>query len=233
MDEKLKLKLVNALKGAGMSEGLADSMTGLSEEQVNVFIAGLPKPTAAPTIAEVIASPAFDQYLGQGGFDELLKTSKTAQSQFDKKVTKSLSTFKDNLLGKEQNTPPNGNPQPTAGGQGQGDGDAPAWAQALISRMDNLENGIQAGKTQNTIDAALKSSKLPANLHGHFGKLIDTNSETSVEDQIKALEKDFGGIKTEEPTTGQNQFQFKQGGNNGGRTEGEKSKLAEMAKSLK
>lgn len=239
MDEKLKNKLINALKKAGMSEALAESMNGLSEEQVDKFIAGLPnqQPTP-PTPQEVVKSKAFTEYLENGGFDELLKTSKSAQSQFDKKVTKALGTFKQNLLGEKQ---AQNNAQ-----QDQGGVDLPTTGNETVDQMmklmkqqqeqiNALINARTTEANQNTVASALASSKLPKSQHAYLAKLIEVGGEVSVEDQISELEKTFGAENQADEQSKPNGtgYNFQQGRQNqGGRTEGDKSKLASFAAKL-
>ena len=79
------------------------------------------------------------------------------------------------------------------------DDDAPAWAKALLEKVDNLEKGkVTETKVQTTTKLFGSSEILKGmkpELQEQWIKRVDTNSETPIEDQVKALETEYTEIR--------------------------------------
>lgn len=249
MDAKQKQRLINALKKAGMSVGLADSYDGLDDAALETVIKGLEaaNPTG-PSMDEVISSEAFTDFINQGGFDKLLSGNKAAQSVFDSKMAKGFNTRLQNWLQQNGDGDAGKGDQSGKGGQGgtKLPDDTPAWAKALVESNDKLQKELddmkKARKGEKTLDQAkvlLGKSKLPENIQERWLSRISVDSQTSLEDQVKALETEWGEINPggseQNPGAqgGQGNYKFQQGqGEQGKLSATEKEGLENFAKSF-
>ncbi|MBS3993122.1 MAG: hypothetical protein KGZ87_05350 [Bacteroidetes bacterium] len=79
------------------------------------------------------------------------------------------------------------------------DDDAPAWAKALLEKVDNLEKGKVTETKIQTATKLFGSSEIlkgmKPELQEQWIKRVDTNSETPIEDQVKALETEYTEIR--------------------------------------
>jgi len=169
-----------------LSEGLVETMEGMTDEAVQNFIDGLAPAAPQITPEEFVGSEAFERYLEEKGFDDLLNKSKKAQSAFDSKMSKGFATFKKNLLGSGSGEPSGGNTGDDDL-KGQGGEDNPLMA--LLQEMRNEIKTLKAEKQQETkLDQArklMKQSKLPPALQDKWLGRIKLDGEAKLEDQIK------------------------------------------------
>ena len=232
MNEELKKSLITALKGAGMDEGLVKSFEGQDEDTVKQFIKGLKPKTITPE--DFVSSPAFDRYLEEKGLDDLLAKSKKAQSQFDQKTSKALNTFKKNLLGEDNANTSGGNSN--SGTDNSDDNPVMSLLQSMREEIQSLKVANAQQQAQSTIAEAMKKSKLPANVQKMWANRIAMDSETSVDDQIKALETEYstlrGGAEPETPGVGDYGFDQSRR-NDTGLSKTEEASLASVAKNFK
>lgn len=228
MNEKLKNDLITALKQAGMDEGLASSFEGQDEKTIETFINGLKKPTTISP-EEFVASPAFDRYLEEKGFDDLLAKSKKAQSAFDKKTSKALSTFKKNLLGEEGGTD---DPIETPEGKPANDPVLKAL-QAMQAEIASLKAETNAQKAQATVSEQMAKSKLPKDIQKLWVGRVVADSDTPIAEQITALETEYTTISGVKPEVSGG-YPFDQARRQeGGLSKSEEQKLADVAKKFK
>lgn len=178
-------KLKAALRAAGLSEELANHINITSEDQIQGIVASL-KPTSTDQeldFKKVLASQEFSKYVADNGFDNVLKLSKSLQSEHDKKVTQGVHTFKQKFL---KDLDPEGNPTPGTDTSN----DTPEWAKALISKVDALETKGQQSSKLEQVQSLMKTSKLPDNIQKRWLSRIQLESETPFTDQIKSLEEE-------------------------------------------
>lgn len=228
MDKTLELRLINALKTAGMNEGLADAFKEQSDEAVSKFIKSI-APASAPTVEDIIASAAFDKYLEEKGLDGLLASSKKAQSDYDRKVSKSLQTFKKNLLGEREE--PGTDPGEGKTGAGSGSDDP---VMKMLAELKNEIGSLKAERqTISKMEEAktlLSKSKLPAKVQSKWLTRIDVNSETTLAEQIEGLESEYTEVFGD---VGGGTYKFEQGKTSNGKlSQTETAALAESAKKL-
>ena len=175
-------KLKSALKAAGLNEGLADVISITSEDQIEGVINKL-KPTQNELdIPKILGSEEFKTYAESVGFKKVIELSKPLQSGHDKGVTDGIKSFQEKYL-------------KTVNGEGEGDdGDdpkkMPEWAKKLSDKIDKFETEKAKGGKLEEAKKLMQESKLPDKLKGKWVERIQLESETSVEDQIKGLEKE-------------------------------------------
>lgn len=190
----LKEKLKKALKKAGLKEELAENINITSESQIEGIVISLQSTQNADTtlnFTEILGSAEFTEFITKTGFDGVLKLSKPLQSEHDKKVTSGIKTFQEKYF-------------KTINGEDDDDGNEtddgnkmPAWAKALMEKVDGIEKSkTKESKLEQAKAAILKSESLPDNLKEKWLSRIQLESETSFEDQVKALETEHQEIHT-------------------------------------
>jgi hypothetical protein len=239
MNKKLRVKLINALKLAGMSEGLASMFENKTEAEINAFISDLPvvdtdsdEPTL--TVDELATSPLLVQAVEKLGFDKILSMSKVMQSAHDKKVDSGIKTFKKRFLQDDYNEEGEEN-KPTT----KLPDDTPEYVKAMMSKLDSVTQELDSIKNKNQVNSKLdeakgkmEKSKLPKNLQTKWISRIDLKSETSVDDQIEALETEYAEVYTDIAGTDTYSFSDRTDKNQSKMTTADEKELAEMAKQL-
>lgn len=237
MDKKLKRRLINALKSAGMSEGLAESLEDASTETIEQFIKDLRSVDTDASNLEVedlLDSEVLIEAVETLGFDKLLERSKKMQSAHDKKVAKGLSTFKKKLLNDgEEEEEEGGDKKPKVSD------DAPDWFKQYVKSVDDrLDKLTKTATVTSKLSDAKKliseSKVIPKKLHEKFLKQFNLEGDESLEDQLKNIETDFKDIYGE--IAGDGTYEFSEEGSasskTGKLTASEEEELAEAAKSL-
>lgn len=236
-----KKELKKALKLAGLPEGLASIINVTTVAEIPAAIAQLQNVRAAdgddddePTITpeEFIGSKAFTDFVEKNGFDKLLELNAKVQSGHDKKVSQGIKTALTKALGEDGSdpgTPPATPPTPPTD-------DMPAWAKAIMQKVDNIEKKGQTESKLEKVKEALKKSRIPSKLQGLWANRIDPESEKSIDDQISDLETEY---KTAHAIAiGQETYEFPNEPDNGGKppkkgpSEAELKKIQEMAAKL-
>lgn len=190
----LKEKLKKALKKAGLSEGLVDVINITSEDQIEGIVNQL-KSTQDNELeldySLIIKSEGFKQYVEkQGGFKKIVEESPVLKSGHDKAITEAVNTNKKKLL-KELAQDGDGEES----GQQQNDGDTPAWAKALIEKVNGFEKKTQESSKLEQAKSVLNASKIiPQSFKEKWQKRIALESDTSFEDQVKELEAEYSEI---------------------------------------
>lgn len=161
-----KKELLEELKRLGLSE---EVLSGIEDDQLQGLVDKL-KPK-------------------QIGFDEFLKDP-TQQGEFDRRVSKALETAK-----KKKEDPKPDDPKIEV------DGEQPKWVKTLLEqnktlseKMENLEKGSVVKSKKDQAIKFLKGTELPENLQESWLSRIDTDSETPIEDQVKALDEEYKGL---------------------------------------
>ncbi len=189
----LKQKLKDALKLAGLSEGLADFISITEESQIEGVINSL-KPTqnpeeVTPDFNKILGSEEFANYITKTGFEKVIELSKPLKSGHDKKVTEGIKNNQEKYF--KQINPENKeemNPEGTPKTPKSND-EMPAWAKTLMEKVDGFEKSkTTESKTEQAKKAITSSKIIPDNLKVKWLKRIDLESETSFEDQVKELE---------------------------------------------
>jgi hypothetical protein len=97
--------------------------------------------------------------------------------------------------------------------------DVPAWAKALTEKLDTYDEKLskmekEREKTSKLSQAKelLKASKIPDKLKDKWLKRVDVDDETSLEDQVKALEEEYLELKQEHINESVNEGEGKQTG---------------------
>lgn len=229
----MKEKLKKALRDAGLNEGLADVLNINSEDQIATVVAQLKGGDSGSTMTaeEMLASESVTNYLKEKGFDAVLKLNKTLQSEHDKKVHQGVQTFKKKVLGDPDPDPnpnpnPNPNPAPTDG--------VPDWFKPFAGALNELVKGKVVESKLDLAKKAMASSSLPENLKTSWLSRINLESETSFEEQVKALTEEYKsihvGIVGKEAYEFQEQHERKP--QNGKLSESELKELQAVAKDL-
>jgi hypothetical protein len=192
----LKEKLKAALKAAGLNEELAETINITSEAQIEGAVLGLQSTQSTQELDfnTVLGSSEFARFVTKSGFDNVIKLSKSLQSEHDKKVTAGIKTFQEKWLKKA-----NGEGDPGEGGEGsqQQNGDMPAWAKQLMDKVDSFEKmKTKTSKLEQAKETLKKSTILNDALKNSWASRIDLESETSFEDQVKVLETEFQELHT-------------------------------------
>ncbi|WP_142783357.1 hypothetical protein [Changchengzhania lutea] len=192
----LKGKLKKALKKAGLNEELAQNINITSEDQIEGIIISLQSTQSNDSqldFSQVLGSQEFADFIEKNGFDGVLKLSKSLQSEHDKKVTAGIKTFKDKYF---KQIDGDDNDDDEDGAQNN-DNKMPAWAKALMEKVDGIEKSkTTESKLEQAKAAITKSEALPDKLKEKWLSRIDLESETSFEDQVKSLESEHQEIHT-------------------------------------
>lgn len=192
----LKQKLKDALKLAGLSEGLADFISITEESQIEGVITSLKSTQnpddVKPDFSKILASPEFAEFATKNGFDSVIKLSKALQSAHDKKVTDGIKTFQEKYFKKingENADDMNSDGTPKTPKTGD---EMPAWAKTLMEKVDEIEKSKTTESKTEQAKAILKDSKLiPEKLQNSWISRIDLESDKSFEDQVKELETEY------------------------------------------
>lgn len=231
MDKKLKEKLITALKSAGMSEGLAEAFEEQEEGAINKFIDSI-KPQTSTTIEDVVKSSAFEKYLEENGLDGLLTNNKKAQSEFDKKVSKALSTFQKNLLGEEEpakSKQKDVNVDSTSGASEE----VLKMLQVMSEEIKTLKSEKQKDSKMENARKILNGSKIPTKVQEKWLNRINFDAEKTIEDQVQELESEYIELVGENSSSnkGYNFDQSRQT-RSGDIKKSDEKELAEYAKKL-
>ena len=185
----LKKKLIEALKKAGLKEGLADLINITSEDQIEGVVNQLKQTQnndeSVLDFEKILRSENFENYVQKNGFDKVLGLSKTLQSEHDRKVTKGIATGLDNFLKKKDNNQQEGEQQTNSETKAK----TPDYVQMIFDRLDKIENSKKELEFTEKVENALKNSSLPDNLKTSWVSRI-SQGNTSIEDQVKTLEKE-------------------------------------------
>lgn len=208
----LKKKLKEALKKAGLKEGLADFIKIESEDQIEGIIENLSTQDGEDEIdfKKLLSSKEFSEFVEQEGFDQVVEGSKTLKSQFDRKVTSGIKTFKKKFL--KTSDPDDDDEEEDDDGDGTSTKSGekmPKWAKSLVEKVDSLKKKEETDEWGEQVTEALKKSKIPEKLQKKWVSRIVKSDDKKLEDQIKELEeefddlgKDFGGSFKGLPTGG-------------------------------
>lgn len=189
----LKGKLKEALKKAGLNEELAETINITSESQIEGIVISLQSTQTADSefnFAEILGSQQFADYVAENGFDGVMKLSKKLQSEHDKKVTAGIKTFQEKYFKKINGEDDEFNEDGTKKVTSSGD-EPPAWAKALIAKVDGIESDKSQLSHEAKVKEALGKSKLSDTLKTKWASRIVADSETSIEDQVKDLETEY------------------------------------------
>jgi hypothetical protein len=185
-----------ALKKAGLSEELAKFITITEESQIEGVITSLKSTQnpddVTPDFNKILGSQEFAEYVTKNGFDNVVKLSKSLQSEHDKKVTAGIKTFSDKHFKKingenDDDMNPDGTPKTPKTGD-----EMPAWAKILMEKVDGIEKSKTTETKLEKAKASLIASKsIPDNLKEKWIGRINLESETSFDDQVKELETEY------------------------------------------
>lgn len=190
----LKEKLKAALKAVGLNEELAETINITAESQIEGIVISLQSTqNSGIDFNQVLGSQEFANFVAKTGFDNVVKLSKPLQSEHDKKVTAGIKTFQDKFLKKA-----NGDDTNDDDSQNQNqNNDMPAWAKTLMEKVDGIEKSkTQSSKLEQAKQAITKSTILTDTLKTKWINRLDLESETSFEDQVKALETEYQEVHT-------------------------------------
>lgn len=208
-------KLKAALKKAGLSEALGDVITITDEAQIETIIqqmtAGGTASTEETPIEEVLASQAVTDYIKKHGFDKFAKLNVEVQREHDKKVTKGITTFKKKLLGEktaEEIAAEQAAAAAATGGKEAPEG-MPAWFAPFAKTVNDLAMAKTTQSNAEKAAAALEKANIPKSLKTTWSNRLDPDSETSLEEQVKALEAEYKTIHV--GIVGKDTFQFQEG----------------------
>lgn len=189
----LKQKLKEALKAAGLKEGLVDLINITSEDQIEGIVNSLKSTQSpedvTPDFNKILGSQEFADYVTTNGFDKVVTLSKPLQREHDKKVTAGIKTFSDKHFKQinEENIDgmnPDGTPKTND--------DMPAWAKTLIDKVDGIEKSKTTESKLEQARAVLNASKvLPDHLKKSWESRLQLESETSFEDQVKGFDAEY------------------------------------------
>ncbi|WP_417444638.1 hypothetical protein [Joostella sp.] len=184
-------KLKKALKEKGLNEGLADIVKIENESEIEGIVSSLASTQTPPQeldFTEVIASEDFSKFFEKHGFDGLLKLNTKLQSEHDKRVTKGIQTRLEKFLktkGKGGNENEEDNDD-----EMEEDEKAPAWAKALMEKVDGLEKQQTTKSKQQKAREALEKSKLPKKFQEKWLSRIDLENE-DFEAQANTLVEEY------------------------------------------
>lgn len=191
----LKEKLKLALKAAGLSEELAETINITSEAQIEGIVIGLQSTQSNDGEIDfntVLGSPKFTEFVTKTGFDNVLKLSKSLQSEHDKKVTAGIKTFQEKYF-KKINGEDNDDDDPTK--MKNENNDTPAWAKALMDDVKELKNSKTKSTKLEQATTVINASKvLPDTLKKEWINRFNLESETSFDEQLKGLETEYTNI---------------------------------------
>ena len=216
MTDTIKVKLITALKAVGMSEGVADGFADQDDAAVEKFIASItPKPQPL-NVEEMVKGADFQKWFKENGLDKLMTLDKGIQSQVDKKVGQGIKTTVTKLYGEEPVDPSKKKTVEeiiAEAGKGTGTGgdvdkDNPLYkmVESLAGTVQKLVDNQKSTTTQSTAKELLAKTKIPEKIQATWLTRVDPNSDTSVEDQVKALETEYKGIH--ESINGEGTYEF-------------------------
>ncbi len=191
----LKEKLKEALKKAGLSEGLADLISITEESQIEGVITSLKSTQnpddVTPDFNKILGSQEFAEYISKTGFEKVIELSKPLKSGHDKKVTEGIKKnqqkyFKQIIDENDDDMNSDGTKKTTVSND-----DMPGWAKVLVEKVESFE---KTKSTESKLEQAKKwlkgSEVIPEKLKEKWLSRINLESETSFEDQVKALEEE-------------------------------------------
>lgn len=172
MNEELKNKLIAALKGKGLGEGIANFITINDESEIEGAIASLASTLPVQTKDQKIAD-------------------KEVQSEIDRRVTMALEKAKGN-------TPPPPTPTPPTDDTPEWAKALIDQNKSLTEKITAIENGKQTEtKQQQALLAIQKSEVLNDSIKSKWANRIDINSDVPFEEQVKGLESEFTELSQE------------------------------------
>lgn len=193
----LKEKLKEALRKEGLNEELADLVAITEEAQIEGIVTKLKPQEAdpqAPDFSNILSSEAFSKYVSENGFQKVLETSKALQSEHDKKVQAGIKTFSEKYFKKLNNE----DEEEDKTKQSTKDGEQiPAWAKALVDGLNEIKQKEQKQAQASTLNELLSKSKLTSGNRTRWANRVDLNSNTTLEEQVKALEKEQDDLTAE------------------------------------
>ena len=164
MNEELRKKLELALSAKGLTKELANFISIEEESDIEGVVAKLEKlhKTEKPKT-----------------LDDFLKDNPEAKSDFDRRMTKGIETYKKNT--KKEQKPDE-----------EDDDVVPEWAKKYIAKVEAVEAKTLVDAKLSEAKKLWKDSEIPTEFKDEkwFNRMIDVDSETSIEEQIKlALEE--------------------------------------------
>lgn len=171
----MKKKLIKELLKAGLSEELAEFINVSTEDEITAIIQQLQVTPTETNFTELLESEEFTKFVTDNGYDKVLQLSKSLKSGTDKKVTDGIDTFK------KGKTPVTTEEQKDN--------------QALLDRLSKLEETNTNAALLKGAKALLEGSEIPKTLQSMYASRLDTGSEVSVQDQVKAFEAEQTAIR--------------------------------------
>lgn len=164
MNEELRKKLELALSAKGLTKELANFISIEEESDIEGVVAKLEKlhKTEKPKT-----------------LDDFLKDNPEAKSDFDRRMTKGIETYKKNT--KKEQKPDE-----------EDDDVVPEWAKTIIAKVEAVESKTLVDSKLSEAKKLWKDSDIPTEFKDEkwFNRMIDVDSETSIDEQIKsALEE--------------------------------------------
>jgi len=195
----MKDKLKEALKKAGLSEGIADFITITEESQIEGIVNTLKSTQTndvTPDFNKILGSQEFGEFITKTGFEKVIELSIPLKSGHDKKVTEGIKKNQEKYFKQinGENTDEmneDGTPKTKTGDE------MPAWAKKLEEKIDGFEKSKTKESKLEQATTVLKASKIiPEKLQTKWGSRISLESETSFEDQVKELETEYQELHT-------------------------------------
>lgn len=190
----IKEKLKAALLAKGLKEGLSDFINITSEDQIEGVINSLtPTQDDELDFKKVLSSTEFSSYLSSNGLDKVLEGSKSLQSEFDKKVTKGIKTFKQKFVKDELEEDDDNTTAET------GDSQTLKLINELKQELKAIKDGNSKSKTLDSAKELFSKSKslskLPERIQQRYLNSIDFEGGSSLDDQIKEFEEEAGELR--------------------------------------
>lgn len=177
MNKELKKKLEAALEAKGLSKELVKFISITQESEIEGVVEQLSKlhKTEEPK-----------------DLDDFLKDNADAKSEFDRRVTKAIDTYKKKQGKKSDDDDDDDKPGKK---KKTDDDDTPSWAKKLMSEVESLKSEKAKDSKTSTAKQLWDKSELPDTIKTKWFGRIDVDSETSIEDQIKGLESEYTELK--------------------------------------
>ena len=160
-------KLKEALKKAGINEGLADLINITAENQIEGIVNQLKSTQTEDSELDyslIIKSKGFTDYIKKkGGFTKFIEETPILKSGHDSAVTNAINTNKRKILKELANdssedlgqTPVQSTEQGTKQNE-----DTPVWAKTLMAKVDAFEKNTQQSSKLEQAKAVLDASKI-------------------------------------------------------------------------
>ncbi len=155
--EELREKLRAELIKKGLPEELSNYIAISNESEIEGVLNDLVK----------LQNPPIKN------FEDFLKENPEAKREYDRKVSRAIETYK------KKSTKPL---------QEEDNGAAPEWAKTLFEQFKELKTGFETSSKKSIASDLWSKADLPASIKNNdewFNKLIDLNSEVTIEDQLK------------------------------------------------